>query len=33
MRAQDRAKNLIENYINQLGEIWGAEYQITWIYE
>ena len=33
MRAQDRAKNLIENYINQLDEIWGAEYQVTWIYE
>lgn len=32
-RAQDRAKNLIENYINQLDEIWGAEYQVTWIYE
>lgn len=33
MRAQERAKNLIENYIRQLDEIWGTTYQITWIYE
>ncbi|MCM1257513.1 MAG: DUF4230 domain-containing protein [Roseburia sp.] len=33
MQAQERAKNLIENYINQLDEIFGAEYQIRWIYE
>lgn len=33
MRAQDRAKVLIENYINHLGELSGIEYQINWIYE
>ena len=30
--AQIRAKVLIENYINQLGEITGTEYVITWKY-
>lgn len=33
IRAQDRAKVLIENYINHLGELAGIEYQINWIYE
>lgn len=33
MRAQDRAKKLIENYINQLGEISKINYQIEWVYE
>jgi len=32
MRAQDRAKKLIENYINQLGAISGTDYQIQWVY-
>lgn len=30
--AQDRAKTLIENYITQLGEATGVEYQVTWKY-
>lgn len=33
MRAQDNAKKLIENYIRQLGELSGADYQIIWEYE
>ena len=33
MRAQDRAKKLIENYINQLSELSGRDYKIEWIYE
>lgn len=33
MRAQDRAKKLIENYINQLGSISQTNYQIQWVYE
>ena len=33
IRAQDRAKKLIENYITQLGEASGVEYQIIWKYE
>lgn len=32
LRAQNRAKTLIENYINQLGEISGVGYKITWEY-
>lgn len=31
--AQERAKLLIENYIEQLGTLSGVEYQINWIYE
>lgn len=31
--AQERAKTLIENYVTQLGEAAGVEYQITWKYE
>ena len=27
------AKKMIENYIMQLGETTGTEYQITWKYE
>ena len=30
--AQERAKTLIENYITQLGEATGVEYQVTWKY-
>lgn len=30
--AQNRAKSLIENYILQLGQLTGTEYQIMWIY-
>lgn len=30
--AQNRAKTLIENYIKQLGEMAGIEYQIEWNY-
>lgn len=33
LRAQDNAQRLIENYINQLGEISGRNYQITWNYK
>lgn len=33
IRAQDRAKNLIENYINQIGQISEKDYQIKWVYE
>ena len=33
MRAQNRARLLIENYINQLNEISGTEYRIEWIYD
>lgn len=33
MRAQNRARLLIENYINQLNEISGTKYRIEWIYE
>lgn len=29
--AQDRAKKLIENYINQLGEASGVKFNITWV--
>ncbi len=32
LNAQNRAQTLIENYINQLGEMVGVEYTITWIY-
>lgn len=32
LRAQNRAKALIENYINQLGEISGVSYNIAWEY-
>lgn len=31
--AQERAKTLIENYVTQLGEATGIEYQITWKYD
>lgn len=30
--AQERAKTLIENYVTQLGEASGVEYQVTWKY-
>lgn len=30
VNAQDRAKKLIENYVNQLGEISGVHFNITW---
>ena len=33
VNAQERAKKMIENYIMQLGETAGTEYQITWKYE
>ena len=33
IRAQDRAKNLIENYIIQLGSLSKTNYQIKWVYE
>ncbi len=33
LRAQDRARKLIENYIKQIGEITDASYQVEWIYE
>ena len=33
MRAQNRAKRLIENYIDKLGALSGIEYQINWQYE
>lgn len=32
LRAQNRAKTLIENYINQLGKASGVEYNIKWVY-
>lgn len=32
-QAQERARKLIENYINQLGELTGTDYQIQWVYE
>lgn len=32
LSAQNRAKILIENYLNQLGETAGVEYNIQWIY-
>lgn len=31
--AQDRAKQLIENYINQIGKISNTSYEIKWDYE
>lgn len=31
LSAQNRAKDLIENYIERLGEISGVEYKITWV--
>ena len=31
--AQDRAKDLIENYITQLGDISKTNYQIKWSYQ
>ena len=33
LNAQGRAQELIENYIQKLGEISDTEYQIKWIYE
>lgn len=33
LTAQTRAQDLIEQYINQLGEISGIPYQIKWVYE
>ena len=33
VNAQERAKKMIENYIMQLGEKTGTDYQITWKYE
>lgn len=33
LSAQTRAKNLIENYINKMGDISGIEYKIEWEYE
>lgn len=32
-QAQNNAKSLIENYINQIGQISDIKYQITWCYE
>lgn len=32
VRAQERAKTLIENYVTQLGEASGVDYEITWVY-
>ena len=32
MNAQNRARELIENYINQLCEITGSKYTINWEY-
>lgn len=32
LSAQNRAKKLIENYIHQLGEATGVQYQIKWSY-
>mgnify|MGYP001071778092 CR=1 FL=1 len=32
-RAQERARKLIENYIHQLSELSGVDYQIEWVYE
>lgn len=32
LSAQNRAKTLIENYIKQLGEASGVEYNIHWVY-
>lgn len=31
--AQNRAQELIENYISQLGDISGVEYKISWVFE
>ena len=33
LNAQSRAQDLIENYINQMGEISGINYTIEWVYE
>lgn len=33
LSAQSRAKDLIKNYIDRLGEVSGVEYKITWVYE
>lgn len=33
IHAQENAKKLIENYIKQLGQISGVDYQIIWHYE
>ena len=33
LNAQNRAKDLIENYIVQLGKLSNVEYKIEWIYE
>jgi len=32
INAQERAKDLIENYINRMGELSGIEYKINWVY-
>ena len=31
--AQNRAKDLIANYIKTIGELKGVEYKIEWVYE
>lgn len=33
LNAQTRAKELIENYIEQLSRLSGVEYQISWVYQ
>lgn len=33
LNAQNRAKNLIENYINKMGELSGVSYTIQWEYK
>lgn len=33
LNAQNRAKDLIENYINKMGELSGVSYTIQWEYE
>lgn len=30
LRAQEKAKKLIQNYVNKIGELEGVEYQIIW---
>lgn len=32
INAQERAKDLIENYINRMGDLSGIEYKINWVY-
>ncbi len=33
LMARDRAQELIQNYIDELGKLSDVEYEVIWIYE